>query len=129
MAESGDFAALVFTVPAATKRVHPFTIGFFSAGDSDALHPTLFAGIEDVLTSALASNAAVVRRADELDAGWFATAGSRDEKLAHAHAVRKHLVALSVKRSGDRWKLFTPESGRLAAFDAEFFPWARDQQS
>jgi hypothetical protein len=109
--------------------VHPVAIGFFNADSPDALHPTLFADIEDVLVSALATNADVVRRADELDAGWFATAGSRDEKLAHAHAVRKHLVALSVKRSGDRWKLFTPESGRLAAFDAEFFPWARDQQS
>jgi hypothetical protein len=120
---SGDFAALVFTVPEATKRVFPFAIGFFNADDTTLLHRSLFTSLDDVLASALAKNAEVIRRADELDASWFASAGTRDEKVALALAVRAHLAASSVTRKGSTWELTGPQGDGLEAFDAEVFPW------
>ncbi|HEY5550888.1 MAG TPA: glycoside hydrolase family 52 protein [Opitutaceae bacterium] len=120
----GDYAALVFKIPAATKRVFPFAVGFFDPYDATQLHRSLFGSVEEVMASALANNSEVIRRADELDAAWFGSPGPWEEKVAHAHAVRSHLAASSVARKDSGWKLTRPKDSGLGSFDAEFFPWA-----
>lgn len=128
-AGSGDCAALVFTVPAFSKRVFPLAAGFYNSDDDRLLHRSLFASLDDVLATALANNDSSIRRADEIDAGWFASAGTRDEKVARALAVRGHLAASSVTREGSAWKLTSPRGDGLEAFDAEVFPWVGSTRS
>jgi hypothetical protein len=103
--------------------VFPFAIGFFDPDNSTQLHRSIFENLDDVLSSALVNNREVVRRADELDAGWFGSAGTREEKLAGARSVRKHLAESCVKKSSSHWSLSGPKEVSLTAFDAEFFPW------
>lgn len=122
---SGYYAALVFKIPAATKRVFPFAVGFFDPDDATQLHRSIFDSIADVLTAALANNSEAICRADELDAGWFGSPGKREEKVAHALAVRSHLAVSSVRRAGSTWTLVRPHDARLDSFDADVFPWAK----
>ncbi|HUG11603.1 MAG TPA: glycoside hydrolase family 52 protein [Opitutaceae bacterium] len=129
VAPTGDYAALVLTIPAATKRVFPFAIGFFNPDDATQLHRSLFENAEDVLACALANNREVIRRADELDAAWFGSPGTREEKVARAHAVRKHLAESRIKKAGSRWTRSGPKEEGLDAFDAEFFPWTGPSRS
>ena len=126
---TGDYAALVFKIPAATKRVFPFAVGFFGPYDATQIHRSIFDSITDVLTGALANNSETIRRADELDAGWFGSSGTREGKVAHALALRGHLAALRVVRVESRWTLRRTEGDGLKSFDAEIFPWAGAEQS
>jgi hypothetical protein len=121
--QTGDFAALVFTIPAATKRVFPFAIGFFNSDDATQLHRSLFGSLDDVLASALANNRELVRRADELDAEWFGSQGTREVRTAHALAVRSHLAGSCISRIETRWKLARPPNREFDTFDAKLFPW------
>ncbi len=128
--ETGPFAALLFTVPAKVKRVFPLVLGFFNPDDPGLFYHTVFSDIADVLTNALASNAAVIRRAEELDAGWFSSRLTREQKLNLAQAVRNHLAATALRKTACGWTLerapvgATPPRAALESFDAEFFPWA-----
>jgi len=121
---SGDYATLIFKIPAATKRVFPFAIGFYAVHDPIQFHRSIFDSLEDVLSSALASSSEAIRRADELDVAWFASPDLREEKASRALAVRGHLAALCVVRVGSEWTLKRSEGDGLESFDAEVFPWA-----
>lgn len=124
VARTGDYAALVFKIPAATKRVFPFAIGFFDPDDAALLHRSICGSLADVLAGALSNNSEAIRRANELDAAWFAAPGSREEKVAHALAVRAHLAGSCVRRSASDWSLSRLAGSGLDSFDAEVFPWA-----
>jgi hypothetical protein len=128
-AQTGDCAALVFTIPAATKRVFPFAIGLFNPDDSIQLHRFFFEHLDDVLSGALANNREVIRRADELDAEWFGSAGTREEKGARAHAIRTYLADSCVRKAGSHWNLSGAKDDGVDAFDTEFRPWTGPSQS
>jgi hypothetical protein len=123
-APKGDYAVLVFTIPTATKRVFPFAVGSFNPEDATQLHRFFFEHLDDVLSCALANNREVVRRSDELDAEWFGSAGTREEKVVRAHAVRTHLAGSCIKKAGSHWSLSGAKDDGLDSFDTEFFPWA-----
>ena len=126
--DSGDFASIVFTIPARTKRVFPFAIGFNDAA-GDSLCRSIFGNLNDVLADALATNSEVIRRSDELDAEWFARPGTREEKVERAHAVRAHLAKCLIKGTSPVWTLSGPVDDGFSAFDREFFPWAESAKS
>jgi len=122
-APEGDYAALVFTIPAATKRVFPFAFAILAPAGA-SIHHSLFTSVDDALAASLANNAEIIRRSDELDAGWFTSAGTRDEKLAHSHAVREHLAGLAITKTTAGWALSCGSDSRLGDFDAGTFAWA-----
>lgn len=123
-------AALVFTVPAKVKRVFPLVLGVFDPNESTLFYRSRFDGVADVLASALANNAAVIRQAGEIDATWFGSKLTREQKVQLAHAVRSCLAHSAIREAAGVWNLerrndgTTPVHPAVEGFEATHFPWA-----
>lgn len=87
--DAGPVSALLFTVPAASKRIFPLVLGFFHPG---FFYTELFSGLRDVLDFGLLNHAQYLACADALDAEFMRSQAPFDQKTSGAHALRSWLA-------------------------------------
>lgn len=137
----GPEHAIVFTVPAGSRRRFPLVLGFFQAGPVTSglrmhFHYTqLFRDLEEVLTFALAEAPVARRRAERRDAELARSALNPDQRWLLAQATHSYFGSTELLRSGRRpvWAVNEGEYRMLNTFDLtvdhlyfelRWFPWA-----